>query len=87
MTTTNNVMTAVDPEPDVFLDTMAMESFGFRRQTWAVLRMRGGGPEFIRAGRGRRGKVLYSRKSVLAWLAGRTRRSTAEEAAEEQRSR
>jgi helix-turn-helix protein len=38
-------------------------------------RLRGDGPEFIRAN----GKVLYSESAIEAWLQARTARSTTEE--------
>jgi hypothetical protein len=38
-------------------------------------RLRGDGPEFIRAN----GKVLYSESAIQAWLQARTARSTTEE--------
>ena len=50
-------------------------------QTLAAWASQGRGPTFIRVGGGPRGKVLYSRAEIEAWLAGRVVRSTANEPA------
>jgi len=48
---------------------------GISESTLAKLRMRGGGPPYVKIGR----SVRYSVSAGLAWMAARTRRSTSEQ--------
>ena len=45
----------------------------FRRMRWA-----GGGPEFLKIGAGRAGKVLYPEESTDAFFASKLRKSTSD---------
>ncbi|WP_296204142.1 helix-turn-helix domain-containing protein [uncultured Hyphomicrobium sp.] len=47
-------------------------------KTLAKLRVSGGGPRFIKAGIGRRAKVLYRRTDLDDWLASLSFASTSE---------
>lgn len=56
------------------LSEVEMEIYGMSRHTWRWLRVRGGGPEYLKIGR----RVLYDREVVEAWLKGRKTSSTSQ---------
>ena len=47
-------------------------------RTLERLRVLGGGPPFLKAGRGKRARVLYRLADLKTWLEGTTFQSTAE---------
>ena len=62
---------------DDFLDSGAAANLmGLRKATLAKLRVTGGGPVFIKAGR----KVLYKKEDLVQWLDARRVKSTTEAA-------
>lgn len=57
------------------LDTFAASQFlHLARQTLAALRVRGGGPRYVKAGK----KILYRTSDLHAWVNARTRASTSD---------
>jgi hypothetical protein len=52
---------------------------GHQPQTLRIWRVRGLGPQYVRVGHGRKGRVAYLDGDVQVWLAGRRYASTAEE--------
>ena len=44
-------------------------------------RVLGNGPDFVKAGEGRSGRVVYARDSLDAFMKARTRRSTSQDSA------
>jgi predicted DNA-binding transcriptional regulator AlpA len=62
-------------DPDVLLfGAEAAYLAGLSVRTFESLRLRGGGPPFVKLGRA----VRYRRGDVLAWAAGKLRRSTSD---------
>jgi hypothetical protein len=71
---------------DEYLSTREAEAYSKLRNL-AKRRVQGShaGPPFIKAGEGRNGKVLYSRRAIDQWLAERTRKSTSDHTVTETR--
>ncbi len=68
-----------DRHPDDLLPTyQAAADYHLSRSWFAQSRLRGDGPEFIRAGLK---KVLYRRSAIEAYLAGRVLKSTSQKIA------
>jgi hypothetical protein len=64
-----------------FLNTAeAAELLHLRPQTLRKLRASGRGPQFVRIGAARTGRVLYKSADLDSWVAERTFRSTEDEA-------
>jgi predicted DNA-binding transcriptional regulator AlpA len=62
-------------DPDVLLfGAEAAYLAGLSVRTFEALRLKGGGPPFVKLGRA----VRYRRGDVLAWTAGKLRRSTSD---------
>jgi len=62
-------------DPDVLLfGAEAAYLAGLSVRTFEALRLKGGGPPFVKLGRA----VRYRRSDVLAWTAGKVRRSTSD---------
>jgi hypothetical protein len=69
-------------EPREFLNEKeAADLLRVSPRTLANLRVTGGGPPFTRVGGTIRGRILYERAQLVAYLASRRRRSTSESAA------
>lgn len=67
------------PQSTGYLTTA--EAAGFVRlspRTLERLRVQGTGPRFVKAGRGKRAKVLYSAEDLKVWLSATTYQSTSE---------
>jgi len=64
---------------DVYLNTeMAAEMLGLSPRTLERLRVSGGGPQFFKAGPGKRSRVLYAKSDLVKWLQARCFDSTSE---------
>jgi hypothetical protein len=51
---------------------------GIPEASLAAMRSRGGGPAFVRISTGKRGRVAYTRRALLEWIAKQTRHSTSD---------
>jgi hypothetical protein len=69
----------VDELDELLEPPAAAPLLGLNVKTLANLRCLGGGPEFIRVGRGR-GAIRYSRRAIAAYREARRRTSTSQEA-------
>lgn len=68
--------------PDTLLTTAeAAQLLRCQPQTLRLWRCRGEGPRYIRFGTSGRGRALYARQAIDAWLQARTAGSTSEESA------
>jgi predicted DNA-binding transcriptional regulator AlpA len=74
----NDALTRVPPHRTLVDVKRAAAAIGLSHHTLNTMRVRGGGPPFIRVGARR---VMYSLADISAWLDGRTRTSTSEHAA------
>lgn len=64
---------------EIFLNTEdAAELLGLSPRTLERLRVEGGGPQFFKAGPGKRSRVLYARSDLIKWLQARCFGSTSE---------
>ena len=69
--------TTKQPDPTPYLTRVEAAALcRIKPQTLALWATQGRGPAFLRIGGGPRGKVLYSRADVEAWLASRPRASS-----------
>ena len=64
---------------ELLTSTEVAQLLRVREQSLRVMRVRGRGPKFVRAGDGPNSRVLYSVRDVREWIDTRKRRSTAED--------
>jgi hypothetical protein len=70
----------------IFPTAGAAEYLGRQPQTLRKWRLNGGGPRYIRMGRGKAARVGYRLSDLEAWLEARTFESTSEETAARDRA-
>ncbi len=66
-------------EPEYYLTTLeAAEVLRVSARTLERMRVEGTGPRFMKAGRGKRSRVLYKQSDIVDWVEGKTFHSTSE---------
>lgn len=66
------------PEPEYLTPRETAEMLRISPRTLERMRTTGDGPPFLKAGGGKRARVLYRRGDLNAWINGQVYRSTAE---------
>jgi len=73
------IHTRIPSNDDEFFTTKdAAELMQLSHRTLERMRVEGGGPPFVKAGNGKRARVLYLKSDLIAWLKGRRFDSTSE---------
>ena len=67
-----------NPELVFLLSTEAAAMLRISRRTLERMRVDGTGPRYLKAGPGKRSRVLYRQSEVLAWLESKSFGSTSE---------
>lgn len=70
-------------DPPVLRSAEAAEYLGLKKQTLAMYRLKGGGPQYIRLGQGQRSPVAYRKEDLDSWLESKRFRSTSHESTED----
>jgi hypothetical protein len=70
---------------DLLTTNEAADALRLKPQSLRALRLRGGGPTYVRIG-GPRGRAYYAEEDLKSWISNRKFRSTAEESVAKERA-